>query len=332
MGKTAIFTLVVTIALMPTPEVYAQESQVIEIKSRKIEHFKIGSDQSRFGPLEFIGGLEMTSSSRDFGAWSGISIAPDQTSFVGVADTGFWITGQIERDASNVPIGVTAKMQEISGADGTSITAKWQADAEGIALSGTTALVSYERAHRIAVYDVTTKDNPLLLREFAPPVPLYELRDNRGFEAIALAPETSPSAGALVGVSEKSLDKNQNIMAFVQPIKEAPFEFSVKRIDEFDVTDMAFTPSGDMVLLERRFNVSDGIGMRLRRIKGAALQKGKTVDGEILFEADMGFQIDNLEGMDITADADGSARITLVSDDNHSLLQRNLLLEFKLIE
>lgn len=53
---------------------------------------------------------------------------------------------------------------------------------------------------------------------------------------------------------------------------------------------------------------------------------------KILLEADMRFQIDNLEGMDITADTDGSARITLVSDDNHSLLQRNLMLEFKLVE
>ena len=105
----------------------------------------------------------------------------------------------------------------------------------------------------------------------------------------------------------------------------------MKRIGEFDITDGDFLPGGDMILLERRFNMSDGVAMRLRRIHGADIEKGATVDGEILLEADLLYQIDNMEGLSVTIDPDGTPRLTLVSDDNHSILQRNLLLEFRLI-
>ena len=50
-----------------------------------------------------------------------------------------------------------------------------------------------------------------------------------------------------------------------------------------------------------------------------------------MLEADLLYQIDNMEGLAITTDPDGTPRLTIVSDDNHSILQRNLLLEFRLV-
>jgi hypothetical protein len=162
-------------------------------------------------------------------------------------------------------------------------------------------------------------------------VPLHELRHNRGFEGIDIAPPTTPYAGALVGISEKSLDKNRNIMGFVQPANDAPFAFSVAREGEFDVTDIAFLPAGDLIILERRFTVQSGVAMRLRRIAASAIKAGATVTPATLLEADMAYQIDNMEALTITRDEDGTPRLTLASDDNHSILQRNLLLEFRLV-
>ena len=44
----------------------------IDIEARPISHFLRSSpDERRFGALEFRGGLVLTSSSRDFGGWSG---------------------------------------------------------------------------------------------------------------------------------------------------------------------------------------------------------------------------------------------------------------------
>ena len=52
----------------------------------------------------------------------------------------------------------------------------------------------------------------------------------------------------------------------------------------------------------------------------------------MLFEADMSYQIDNMEGLDVWTRADGALIVSLISDDNHSILQRNLYLEFVLHE
>jgi hypothetical protein len=84
--------------------------------------------------------------------------------------------------------------------------------------------------------------------------------------------------------------------------------------------------------LERRFNMAEGIGMRIRRIKGADIKPGAIVNGELLVEGNFNYNIDNMEGIDTFQAADGTTHVILVSDDNHSILQRNLMLEFRLID
>jgi hypothetical protein len=50
-----------------------------------------------------------------------------------------------------------------------------------------------------------------------------------------------------------------------------------------------------------------------------------------MIEADLGYQIDNMEGIALHRNASGEAIITLVSDDDFSVIQRNLLLQFAVI-
>ena len=64
----------------------------------------------------------------------------------------------------------------------------------------------------------------------------------------------------------------------------------------------------------------------------ASVVPGALVDGPILFEADMGYEIDNFEGIDVHRDSGGDIVLTLVSDDNFSFLQRTLLMQFVLLE
>ena len=52
----------------------------------------------------------------------------------------------------------------------------------------------------------------------------------------------------------------------------------------------------------------------------------------MLIEADLNYQIDNMEGIAVHRNAGGETIVTLVSDDNFSFVQRNLLLQFKLME
>ncbi len=46
----------------------------------------------------------------------------------------------------------------------------------------------------------------------------------------------------------------------------------------------------------------------------------------------MGYEIDNFEGIDVHQEATGHIVVTLVSDDNFSMIQRTLLLQFTLVE
>jgi hypothetical protein len=46
----------------------------------------------------------------------------------------------------------------------------------------------------------------------------------------------------------------------------------------------------------------------------------------------MSYQIDNMEGLDVWRRGDGALMVSIVSDDNQSLFQRNLYREFRLDE
>jgi len=304
--------------------------ETIEVRSRPITEFRIGRDDKAFGPLEFVGGLEMVSSAADFGALSAFRFTGGDGDFVGVADTGFWFFGRIERDADGRPTGLADfRMEQMIGPDGSVVRHKWEVDAEGLDVSDGVATVGFERDHRVAQFKLRPGKMTTAFRNVDFLVPAYELRQNRGFETVTRAPADGPLKGALVVVSEKSLDKSGNIFA---AILQGPKKgvFTVRRSGDFDITDGAFLPNGDLLLLERSYTVAEGVKMRLRRIKGDAIAKGSVADGPILFEADMAYQIDNMEAMDVWRRADGALMVSLMSDDNHSILQRNLYLEFVL--
>jgi hypothetical protein len=304
----------------------------MEVSARPIANFQIGRDETRFGPLEFVGGLELTSTSRDLGALSAFRFLTPGGDFIGVADTGFWFFGTIVRDGEGKPAGVgNFRMAQMADRSGQISNRKWEIDAEGLAVKDGIATVGFEGDHRIAQFRIDPDGMKPALRDLDFLVPKRELRDNRGFETVAYAHPHGQHEGGLVIVSEKSLDRQGNIFA---AIIEGPNKgiFTVKRNGEFDITDGAFLPSGDLLLLERSFSMAAGVKMRLRRIYGESVAKGAVADGPVLFEADMGYQIDNMEGLDVWTRADGAQMVSLISDDNHSILQRNLYLEFVLHE
>ena len=136
----------------------------------------------------------------------------------------------------------------------------------------------------------------------------------------------------MIAFSERGLDAAGNLKAFLIG-GPTPGDFAVRRLDDFDISDCTVLPDGDMLLLERRFSLlRGGIAMRLRRLALADIKPGALVDGPVLFEADMTYDIDNMEGISTHRTAAGDLILTMISDDNFSFLQRTILLQFKLIE
>jgi hypothetical protein len=321
--RRAIAALVLA-GMAISPVAANAELQKVEVSARPISEFRIGSSETRFGPLEFVGGLEMTSPESDFGALSAFRFTSPGGDFVGVADTGFWFYGTVERDGDQRPSGLANfRMEQMVDASGKLIKKKWLVDAEGLDVKDGIATVGFERNHRVSQFKIKPGNMKAAFRDLDFLVPANELRQNRGFETVTRANADGQHEGGLVVVSEKSLDKQGNIFA---AIIEGPHKgiFTIKRSGDFDITDGAFLPDGDLLLLERSFTMAVGVKMRLRRIYGEEIAKGEVADGPILFAADMAYQIDNMEAMDVWQRPDGTVMVSLMSDDNHSILQRNL--------
>ena len=220
-------------------------------------------------------------------------------------------------------------MAPVLGPDGRTLAARGWYDTESLAQDGGTVWLGIERVNRIVRLDVGR--DGLLARAEPIPVPpgIARLPHNKGLECLEFVPRQLPLGGTLIAISERGLDRDGNIQGFLLGGPN-PGEFSVRRIGDFDVTDCAIAPSGDLLVLERSFSRLVGVGMRIRRVALTSIAPGATVDGPALIEADMNYQIDNMEGLAVHRAADGALVLTLISDDNFSMIQRTILLQFTL--
>src|SRR5262249_40208748 len=155
-----------------------------------------------------------------------------------------------------------------------------------------TLYVGIERVNRIVRFDFGRFGVLARAEPIAVPPGIAKLPNNKGLEAMVVVPRGQPLAGTLIAISERGLDAGGNIRGFLIN-GPSPGEFAVRRRDDFDISDCALLPSGDLLLLERRFSWLSGVAMRIRRVRLATVAPGALVDGEVLVFADMGYQIDN---------------------------------------
>jgi hypothetical protein len=216
------------------------------------------------------------------------------------------------------------------GADGQPLAVRGWYDTESLTMERGIAYVGIERVNRIVRFDYG-KDG-LLARGEPIPVPpgVQTLPSNKGLEALAVVPVGMPLAGTLIAISERGLDAAGNILAFLIG-GPTPGTFTLRRNDDFDVTDATVTAEGDLLVLERRFGFLSGAGMRIRTIPLGEIKPGVVAIGRVLIDADLGYEIDNMEGIGVHKNAAGETIITIVSDDNFSPIQRTILLQFALV-
>jgi len=330
---TLLVALTVIVGSLALAEVqrYALAPQRIDVAATTIASFDEREPSSiRFGALEFRGGLALTSHATAFGGISALHVEPDGSRFLALTDRGSWLRGRIVyRDGH--PTGIAdPEMAPILGADGKPLAARGWFDSESLAENNGMLYVGIERVEKIVRFDYA--HDGLAARGVPIPVPadFKTFKYNKSLECLAMPGKDQPLAGTLIVVTERSLDANGNHRSFLLNGASVA-RFSVKRSDEFDVSDCTVLPPVDLLLLERRYSPARGIAVRIRRIALRELKPGALVDGRVLFEADLGYQIDNMEGIAIHRNAHGETIITMVSDDNFSVLQRSLLLQFALV-
>ncbi len=186
-------------------------------------------------------------------------------------------------------------MAPMLGPDGLPLAARHWYDAESLA-QGTDGVfyVGIERVEKIVRYrrdSLRARGQPILV-----PTDFKSFTYNKSLGCLAAPPKGASLAGALIVVTERSLDAAGIIAPSCSGGDEVT-RFSVKRANDYDVSDCTFLPPADMLLLERRYSPLAGVGIRIRQLHLADIREGVLVDGPALFEADLSYQIDNIKGI-----------------------------------
>lgn len=306
-------------------------------RATPIRHFeRARSNRRGFGALEFRSGIVLSGDDAGFGGLSGLAMTKAGAQLLAVGDAGEWFSARVEREGRALAGLADLRAAPMVSRQGRAMAASGRYDSEGLTLaSDGYAYVSYERVHEIWRYDIARHGLTARAELVPTPQATKKLGSNKSLESIAAAPPGHPLAGMLVTIAERPpksyARRADSCPAWVVPRPgfAGGFEFALARSEEYDNSDCAFLPSGELLVLERRFQLLDGVRIRLRRVPANAIHPGARIEGELIFEADMRHEIDNMEGLAVHQEKDGATILTMVSDDNFNWFQRNLLIEFR---
>ena len=302
----------------------ADEPLAVTAVVRKLHPDKPGLE--RVGALRSRGVLELSSRDARFGGLSGLLVSADGRHLEAVSDLGHWIAARLRYDDGGKLSGLEqARIAPLPGLDGRPLAVKVDQDAESMAVIGDSLLVSFEHRHRIWRYARAASGAPV--RPVALPATpgRAALTANDGLEAIVALP-----AGRLLAIASKS-DGGARFPAFLLD-NGAWQRLWYPRSAPYEPTGATLLPDGDLLVVERRFSLLGGLGIRLVRLAGDSLAPGALLQGETLAELAPPLAVDNLEGVATRRGAAGETLIYLISDDNFNPLQRTLLLLFELEE
>lgn len=288
-------------------------------------------DRKTFGKLVYRGGLHLFSASPHFGGYSGLAVDRSGTSLLAVSDTGTWMRATLDYDGRWLKRIGNVTLGPILGPKGRPLQTLSERDAEGLALvrgntANGSALISFEREHRILRYAFNTRRFGPPRGAVALPKDAKSMGSNQGLEAVAVI-RSGPLAGTVVAFAERLTDAEANLKGWLIG-GPSPGPLTVRRLKGFDITDAAGLPDGGLVLLERRFRYTEGVKMRIRRIPAASLRPGRLIEGDVLLEATNRLNIDNMEAISVHRSRAGETILTLMSDDNFNPLQRLLIMQF----
>ena len=185
-------------------------------------------------------------------------------------------------------------------------------------------LVSFEHHHRIWRYPPALHLGAARAQPLHLPDRLRRLPQNGGFEAMAPLAD-----GSLLLVFEKLRNDRGDFVGWIWRQGGAS-ELSYAATGLFHPTDFALLPGGDVLALERRFTLVGGASARLQRISKTQIRAGARLEGREIARLELPLTVDNFEGLAVGEESSGSLSVYLISDNNFSIWQRTLLMQFRL--
>jgi hypothetical protein len=316
------------LALLALVLAHPPRAGTMAVTATELEGFGKLGFSSDFPHLAWRGGLSLASDDPDFGGLSGLVLGENCEDLTAVIDRGRWFRAKLIYDGGRLAGLADGEMAPILDSKGKpQRNANW-ADAEALApLSSGRLAVGFERRVRFGAYDLAGRGLTARFEVIAHPRAIDAGPHNGEVEAFGELP-----TGGFIAVAERQLDAAGNFRAWLWRGTSST-AFTLERRGDFDVTDLAVLPGGDVVILERRLSRTALPAMAIRRFSTRAIAAGETVRPQTLLEASVPFYaIDNMEGIAVCR-RDGETRLTVVSDNNFNTgLQRTLLLQFALDE
>ncbi len=312
----------------------AQE-ETLTVRAIPVKSFNLFSQLVTFGGLEWRGGIELASDDERFGGLSSLELTEDGSDLLAVSDRGFWFKADLIYTDGHLSGLGNAVMASILGPDGKPYKGKVRNDAEALAgwepgrIDGK-VIVGFESRARAGLYDLGKDGFKARFRDLKLPKDVAKGPPNNELEAIGRF-TSGPLAGSILAISELNKDENGDIRAWVWGGGRKAFDFAIKQLEDYAITDLAILPDGDILTVERSFGASVLPGMAIRRIKTEDIVANGAVSPSLVFSGRMPFyRIDNMEGIAVSR-LNGETRVTVVSDNNYRPeFQRTLLLQFAL--
>lgn len=281
--------------------------------------------QETVGGLLWRGGLAITSDDPRFGGLSDLVLAPNGSSFTAVSDAGRWVTARLTYDSAGELAGITGGASgSLRNPQGLLLAGKREQDAEALVrLDDGSLMAAFERNHRLLHFGKDGLGG--VPKPVAAPAGLAGARANAGVEALVAI------AGDRLLAFTEGQKRGDSYAVYLREADGQWHALALQPKGLFVPTGAAQLPNGDVLLLERRFTILGGFGARLSRIPLAAIRPGALLAGSEIAELRAPLSLDNFEGVAVHRLGDGTTRLTLVSDDNFSPLQRTLIVQFELL-
>ena len=315
---------VVLVCLLAAPPAVAQD--IPRLQSRVVPLNPEDKNQETVGRLRWRGGLAISATTGRFGGFSDLLLSADGGQFTSISDEGRWLTGRLAYDRKGDLAGISATgFGRLRDLDGKPLKGKQRQDAESLSrLADGSLIIGFERDHRLwrlpASRSLQAEPTPFPL-----PPGMSGADPNAGIEALVTLAD-----GRLLAFTEGQR-QGDNYAVYLWEPKNGWGRLALRPNGLFRPTGAARLPDGDVMLLERRFTLLGGVGIQLRRLAASSIRNGAVLEGEKIAELRAPLSVDNFEGIAVHDPGDGGLRLTLISDDNFSPLQRTLIVQFELL-
>lgn len=304
----------------------AAPAEPVRLEAAPVELVPGRPEVRQVGRLQWRGGLHLKSPDRRFGGYSGLERLPDGR-LVAVSDLGHWLVFRPVFDMDGRLVGaIDGEIEPLKDEAGRPFKRKLQADAESLRRERDGGfLIGFERDHRLLRYAAPGAPG----KRVDAPADLASQPGNGGIESIAAWPD-----GRILLISELARSDGGDLKAWLRA-RGQWHELTYVLSGEHQPTDAVVLPSGDLLVLERRYGLFASQGARVIRVPAQRVVPAGRLYGEVLADWEPSMTVDNMEAMAIGRgprdgpDA-GAVLLWLMSDDNKNPLQRTLLMLFRI--